>query len=91
MQIGVRGRILQITYTATHELLSTEDFRLPYTLEGFVRSFNQDLLDRRSIEEQMVFYTVEKHRQMWRYFDPRTYRSGTFDQEYLVCLMEQLL
>jgi len=43
------------------------------------------------IEEQLVFYTVEKDRRMWRYFDPRTYRSGTLDQEYLVSVMEQLI
>jgi hypothetical protein len=28
---------------------------------------------------------------MWRFFDARTYRSGPFDQEYLIGLMEQLL
>ena len=28
---------------------------------------------------------------MWRFFDARTYRSGEFDQEYLIGLMEQLL
>jgi len=26
-----------------------------------------------------------------RFFDPRTYRSGPFDQEYLTSLMEQLI
>jgi len=26
---------------------------------------------------------------MWRFFDPRTYRSATFDQEYLVWVMKQ--
>jgi len=43
------------------------------------------------IEEQLFFFTLEKHRRMWRFFDPRTYRSGPFDQEYLVSLMEQLI
>jgi len=28
---------------------------------------------------------------MRRFFDPRTYRSGPFDQEYLVTLMEPLI
>jgi hypothetical protein len=91
LQISVRGRILQVAYSATPELVSTEDFRVPYTLAGAVRAFNQELLDKEIIEEQLVFYTVEKDRRMWRYFDPRTYRSGTLDQEYLVSVMEQLI
>jgi hypothetical protein len=48
-------------------------------------------LNKDLIEEQLVFYTVERSRNMWRYFDPRTYRSGTLDQEYLVSVMEQLV
>ena len=91
IQISVRGRILQVAYAATQELLSTEDFRIPYTLAGSVRAFNQDLLNKDLIEEQLVFYTVERARNMWRYFDPRTYRSGMLDQEYLVSVMEQLI
>jgi hypothetical protein len=91
IQISVRGRILQVAYSATPELLSTEDFRVPYTLTGSLRAFNQELLEKDIVEEQLVFYTVEKNRNMWRFFDPRTYRSGTLDQEYLVSVMEQLI
>jgi hypothetical protein len=91
IQISVRGRILQIEYRATAELASTEEFRIPYTLAGSVRAFNQELLDKDLIEEQLIFFTLEKHRRMWRFFDPRTYRSGPLDQEYLVSLMEQLI
>jgi hypothetical protein len=90
-QINVRGRILQVEFKATPELLSTEEFRVPYTLEGTVRAFNQSLLDKDLIEEQMLFYTVERHRRMWRFFDARTYRSGPFDREYLISLMEQIV
>ena len=90
-QINVRGRILQVEFEATPELVSTEDFRVPYTLSGAVRAFNQALLDKDLIEEQLIFYTLEKHKSMWRFFDARTYRSGELDQEYLVGLMEQLL
>ncbi len=90
-QIAVRGRILQIEFTATPALTSTEDFRIPYTLEGSIRAFNQDLLDRSLIEEQLIFFTLEKHGGAWRFFDARTYRSGPLDQEYLVSLLEQLL
>jgi hypothetical protein len=91
IQINVRGRILQIEYEPTAELISTEEFRVPYTLAGSVRAFNQELLEKDLIEEQLVFFTLEKHRSMWRFFDPRTYRSGALDRDYLISLMEQLI
>ena len=91
IQISVRGRVLQLQFEATGELLSTEDFRVPYTLEGSARAFNQELLAKELIEEQLIFYTVEKGRNLWRFFDARTYRSGPLDQEYLIGLMEQLI
>jgi hypothetical protein len=91
LQINVHGRILQVTYSATAELISTEDFRIPYILEGSVRAFNQEMLAKDLIEEQPLFYTMEGNHNMWRYFDARTYRSGPFDREYLISLMEQIL
>lgn len=91
LQISVRGRILQIEFSTAADLVSTEDFRIPYTMRGSVRAFNQALLDKDLIEEQLLFYTLEKEKKLWRFFDPRTYRSGPLDQEYLVGLMEQLL
>jgi hypothetical protein len=90
-QINVQGRILQVEFEAAPELISTEDLRIPYTLHGFVRAFNQELLDRSLIEEQLLFYTLEKDKKMWRFFDTRTYHSGPFDQEYLMSLIEQLI
>ena len=90
-QINVQGRILQVEFQAAPELISTEDLRIPYTLQGTVRAFNQELLDRSLIEEQLLFYTLEKDKNMWRFFDARTYHSGPFDQEYLISLMEQLI
>jgi len=91
IQISVRGRILQIEFEATPELISTEDFRIPYTIEGAIRSFNQEWLERNTIMEQLIFYCLEKNRHHWRYFDARTYRSGPLDQDYLVSLMELLI
>ena len=91
MQINVRGRVLQIEFSAAPDLVTTEEFRLPYTLKGSVRAFNQAMLDKDVIEEQLLFYTLEKEKKLWRFFDARTYRSGPFDQEYLTGLMEQLL
>lgn len=90
-QINVRGRVLQVEFEATEELISTEDFRIPYTLAGEIRAFNQELLDKDLIQEQLIFYTLERGTRMWRFFDARTYRSGPFDQDYLVSLMEQLV
>lgn len=90
-QINARGRILQIKFEATPELVSTEDFRVPYILAGAVRCFNQQLLEKDLIEEQLLFYTIEKSRSLWRFFDARTYRSGPFDAEYLTGLFEQLV
>jgi hypothetical protein len=90
-QINARGRIMQIRFEATPELVSTEDFRVPYILAGSVRCFNQQLLEQDLIEEQLLFYTLEKTRKMWRFFDARTYRSGPFDTDYLTGLMEQLV
>jgi hypothetical protein len=90
-QINARGRILQVEFSSTDLLVSTENFRVPHILEGAVRCFNQDLLEQAVIEEQYVFYCLEKRHNQWRYFDARTYRSGPFDEDYLISLMEQLV
>lgn len=90
-QINARGRILQIKFETPPELVSTEDFRVPYVLSGTVRCFNQQLLEKDLIEEQSIFYTLEKSRRLWRFFDARTYRSGPFNGDYLADLMEQLI
>jgi len=91
IQINIRGRILRISFQATEELTSTEDFRVPYCLEGVVRGFHQQRLEKDLIEEQLLFYTVEKDQRMWRYFDPRTYRSGPFNEEHLFSLLDQMI
>ena len=90
-QINIRGRILQIQFAATPDLISREDFRVPYTLAGSVRAFNQQMLDKDLIEEQLIFYTVEKHHHGWRFFDGRTYRSGELNEDYLISLLEQVV
>ena len=90
-QINARGRILQIEFEATPELISTEDFRVPYILHGAVRCFNQELLEQDLIREQLLFYTLERTGPLWRFFDARTYRTGPLDEDYLVGLMEQLV
>ena len=91
LQVNVRGRILQIEFAATPETISTENFRVPHIIEGSIRCFNQEILEREVVEEQFIFYCLEKKRNLWRFFDARTYRSGPFDQEYLISLMEQVV
>ena len=91
LQINARGRILQIEFQATDDMISTENFRVPHILEGSVRCFNQEKLEEAVIEEQFLFFCLEKKRNLWRFFDARTYRSGPFDEEYLISLMEQLI
>jgi hypothetical protein len=91
MQINVRGRLLQIEFRATDELTSTEEFRIPYVLEGSIRSFNQQLLDQDLMREHALFYCLEGGRSYWRYFDERTYRSGPVNEEYLTGLLEELI
>jgi type II secretory pathway component PulM len=91
LQINVRGRILQIEFESTPEMISTENFRVPHILEGSIRCFNQEFLEQAVIEEQYIFYCLEKKRKLWRFFDARTYRSGPFDREYLIALMEHVV
>jgi hypothetical protein len=91
LQINARGRILQIEFASTQDTVSTENFRVPHILEGSNRCFNKEILEQAAIEEQFIFYCLEKKRNLWRFFDARTYRSGPFDQEYLITLMEQVV
>ena len=91
LQINVRGRILQIEFSSTVDMISTENFRVPHILEGAIRCFNQEFLEQAVIEEQFIFYCLEKKQNLWRFFDARTYRSGPFDREYLISLMQQVV
>ena len=91
VQINARGRIIQVEFKATERDVSTEEFRVPYILQGEVRAFNQELLERHVIRDHMLFYCLERHGPMWRFFEPRTYRSGPFDRQYLIEVMEHLV
>jgi hypothetical protein len=90
-QISLRGRLLQLEFEATDELYSRDDFRQPYVLRGSVRSFNQDLLDRHGVEEQMIFYCPGNGQAFWYFLDSRTYHTGRVSEDYLISEMEQLL
>lgn len=90
-QINLRGRILQIEFGPTVELYEDDDFRHPYVLRGAVRSFNQDLLEQGTVDEQMIFYCPVQDNGFWHFFDGRTYRSGRVGENYLISEMEKLV
>ena len=90
-QIHVRGRVLLLAFGPSEHSVSTENFREPYTLEGTVRCFNQDLLEHNSIEEQLIFYCRSVKECGWRYSNPRTHQAGDLDEEYLVTLFSLLV
>ncbi len=91
IQINVQGRLVQIEFLATDELVSTQKFKTPYILEGEVRTYNQEMLERLEFQVQQLFYCTEKDRNVWRCFDSRTYRAWRFDQDFLIGLMELLV
>jgi hypothetical protein len=90
-QISLRGRLLQIEYSATEEAYSTEEFRQRYVLRGGVRSFNQKFLDRDTVDEQLIFFCPHASGGAWHFFDPRTYRTGLVTADYLATELERLL
>lgn len=90
-QINLRGRLLQLEFEATEELYGTDDFKRPYVLRGAVRSFNQDFLDQRGVDEQMIFYCPAGGSALWYFFDGRTYRTGRVGEDYLLSELERLV
>lgn len=90
-QINLRGRLLQIAFGATPELISTEDFRSPYVLSGAVRSFNQELLERHVMDEQNIFYCLDGAAGRWFFSDRRAYRNGRLTADFFARELERLL
>jgi hypothetical protein len=91
LQISLRGRLLQLEYSATEEPYSTEDFRHRYVLEGGVRSFNQNFLERDTVDEQQIFFCPHASGAAWHFFDSRTYRTGLVTADYLAAELERLM
>ncbi len=89
-QISAQGREMQLAFEAPHELVSTEKFLIPYVLEGEIRTYNQQMLDRFEIRTQLLFYCVEDGAARWRYSDLRTLHTGVVDSGVLATLMERL-
>ncbi|MDQ2898886.1 MAG: hypothetical protein M3Y07_03690 [Acidobacteriota bacterium] len=90
-QINARGRILQFEFEVAEKLLSTENFPEPYTLEGAIRGFNQELLEHDAIEEEQLFFCINGTESGWRVFDPRTYQTSDLDEDYLITLLGRLV
>jgi hypothetical protein len=90
-QINLRGRLLQIDFRATEDLYSTDDFRRRYTLQGTVRSFNQELLSQNVVDEQTIYYCPEGSAARWYYFDCRTYRTDRVTPDFFAAELERLL
>ena len=89
-QIRSQGREMQITFQATPQLFSTEKFPIPYVLEGELRTFNQQMLERFEIRSQSLFFCVNHDGAVWRAFDWRNPRATPVGGDLLASLMERL-
>ncbi len=90
IQILAEGRLIQIAFEAPAQPVSTEKFLVPYVLEGELRAYNQELLQRFEVRSRLLFYCVEQGRAGWRWFDWRTRKTGPVNGPMLAELMEAL-
>ena len=90
-QVNAQGRIIQVAFKSTPTIFSTEKFKIPYTLEGEVRAYNQEMLERTQIRSLGLFFCLEEGGSTWRYFDWLHGRTGLFKDEQLVGLLERLV
>jgi len=90
--LSLHGRVLLLDIRIPSDLVSSDNFRKPYILEGEVRFFNQKLLDEERVEEHAVFFCHEEGPGgAWLYWNSRSYTSGRLDEDYLAGLLEQIL
>ncbi|HTT64028.1 MAG TPA: hypothetical protein VMG35_19390 [Bryobacteraceae bacterium] len=90
IQISSQGRQMQIMFQATPQLFSMEKFRVPYVLEGEVRTYNQGMLERFEIRSRLLFFCLDEDAAVWRFFDWRGPRTAVVDGDLLASLMGQL-
>ena len=90
MQVSAQGRIIQIAFEATRQRFSTEKLLIPYILEGEVRAYNQEMLERTQIRSQALFYCLEEKGNRWHYFEWLHGRTGTFGRDQLRGLLERI-
>jgi len=91
IQLSAQGRIIQIAFEGTRQRFSTEKFLIPYILEGEVRAYNQEMLERSQIRSQALFYCLEEKGNRWHYFEWLHGRTGAFGRDQLVSLLERLV
>ena len=60
IQIGSQGREMQLAFEAPAQLVSTEKFLVPYVLEGEVRAYNQQMLERFEVRSLMIFFASRR-------------------------------
>lgn len=89
-QINLNGRLIQFSFRPTDTVTSTDNYRIPYTLEGNVSSFNQQLLEHDEIRDQRLFYCLERGGNHWRFYEGGTGKQGIVDSDYLAALLEKL-
>lgn len=89
-QVGVQGREMQITFQSPPQLFSTDKYLMPYVLEGEVRTFNQEMLERFEIRSQLLFFCLNDDSAVWRYSDLRDFRTAVVDAKLLASLMGRL-
>lgn len=89
-QINLNGRLIQISFKPTDTVTSIDNYRIPYTLEGNVNSYNQQLLEHDEIRDQKIYYCLERGGNHWRYQEGGTGRQGVVDSDYLAALLEKL-
>lgn len=89
-QINLNGRLIQFTFRPTESMISTDNFRIPYTLEGHVGSFNQHMIEHDEIRDQRLFYCLERGINRWRYQEGGNGRNGFVDSDYIAALLERL-
>lgn len=89
-QINLSGRLIQFHFKPTDTPTSTDNYRIPYTLEGSVASFNQQMIEHDEIRDQRLYYCLDRNGNGWRYQEGATGRHGVVDSDYLAVLLEKL-
>lgn len=91
VQVNAQGRIIQVAFEATRDNFSAEKFRIPYILEGEVRAYNQEMLERTQVRSQALFYCLERKKNTWHFFEWLHGRTGVFGRNQMLSLLERLV
>jgi len=95
IQINASGRVIQLSFVGTEPLVTSDNLKTPYTLEGSVHWYNQDMLERDEIREHRLYYCIGTHnntkqKSEWIHYDVSTYKSGPVNADYLSSRLEEL-